>query len=211
MQQIIYFNSKPLYLVSQVSPEIEPYLHQKSTLFIDEFSEQAIKTMIYEMEQPNIYHGVFIYKDVAQLLSAFKQQFRVVLAGGGFIYNKKEEALLIFRKGKWDMPKGKLDEGEVLQQCAVREVKEETGLSNVQLVKPLCITYHTYREEDAILKESHWYLMTAAKETLTPQTEEHIERCDWVPFHLLNNYFHNMHASVKDVVNRGLEEVQNNQ
>jgi len=51
---------------------------------------------------------------------------------------------MIFRRGKWDLPKGKLDKGETLEQCAVREVREETGLKKIKLQSPLMTTYHTY-------------------------------------------------------------------
>jgi len=69
----------------------------------------------------------------------------------------------MFRRGKWDLPKGKLDAGETLEQCAVREVGEETGLSAIQLHSPLLITYHTYDENGKhILKETHWYRMSVS-------------------------------------------------
>ena len=108
--------------------------------------------------------------------------FQIIRAAGGLVFNEKEEALLIFRRGKWDLPKGKLDEGESLHECAVREVEEETGLKNVKLLSFLTTTYHTYEEDGKqILKESHWYRMEVkGKQTLTPQTEEDITDIRWV-------------------------------
>ena len=208
---IIYFNNKPLYLVTKISGEIEDYLHQKETLFIDELNEHTVRTMISELQQPQFYRGVFLHSNVDELLYAFKQHFTVIQAGGGLIYTDDGYVLLIFRRGKWDMPKGKLDEGETIEACALREVQEETGISKVALVKPITITYHTYHENDAyILKESHWFFMKAAsKENLTPQTEEDIEKCEWVSFTNLTPYIDNMHASVKDVLTKGIQQWEN--
>jgi 8-oxo-dGTP pyrophosphatase MutT (NUDIX family) len=108
--------------------------------------------------------------------------FQIIRAAGGLVFNDKGEALFIFRRGKWDLPKGKLDEGESLEQCAVREVQEETGLKNVVLKEFIITTYHTYEEEGKqVLKESHWYRMEVkGKQELIPQTEEDITDIRWV-------------------------------
>lgn len=108
--------------------------------------------------------------------------FRIIRAAGGLVFNEKGEALFIFRKGKWDLPKGKLDENEPLEACAVREVEEETGLKNVLLKEFLITTYHTYTENgQQILKESHWYRMEVkGKQELKPQIEEEITEIRWV-------------------------------
>ena len=116
---------------------------------------------------------------------------------------------MIFRRGKWDLPKGKLDPGESLETCAVREVQEETGVQDVVLEKPLVVTYHTYDESGKhILKESHWYLMqTEKEEELTPQQDEDIDLCIWVPLDELETYMHNTHPSIRDVIKAGLQHL----
>lgn len=105
----------------------------------------------------------------------------VIEAAGGLIFNAHQELLMIFRKGFWDLPKGKVDEGESLDECALREVNEETGLSNLKLVKYLTTTYHTYTlNGQVILKPSHWYLMEQwGQELLVPQAEEDITAIAW--------------------------------
>lgn len=206
MQKIIYFHNKPLFLVDAITKEVEEYLHHEETVFIDEFNAHTIKAMIYEMEQPQILRGVFLYADVEALLNSFKKKLSLVLAAGGFVYTDDKHLLLIFRRGKWDLPKGKLDEGEDLATCALREVKEETGLNNPRLEAPLCVTYHTYRQYgEHILKESHWYMMKSEKDAFTPQTDEDIEKCEWVPLDALASYMDNTHASILDVVKAGLK------
>jgi len=204
MQKKIYFNNKPLFLVDELTKEVEEYLHHEETVFIDEFNSHTVKAMIHEMEQPKIQRGVFLYSNIESLLNAFKKKFSFVQAAGGFVHTDDDAILLIYRRGKWDLPKGKLDDHEALQSCALREVKEETGLQHVQVEKPLTITYHTYRQfGNYILKESHWYLMKADPELLTPQTEEDIEKCEWVKIEKLASCMDNAHASIVDVVQAG--------
>ncbi|HJW15902.1 MAG TPA: NUDIX domain-containing protein [Flavisolibacter sp.] len=207
MQQIIYFNNKPLYLVSEISQEVEEFLHHEETVFIDEFNQHTVKAMIHEMEQPQIIRGVFLHHDINALLNAFKKKLHLIKAAGGFVYTEGHEVLMIFRRGKWDLPKGKLDEGEDLPTCAIREVREETGLETLEMDKPLAITYHTYHQfGEHIIKESHWYLIKSPKqETFKPQTEEDIERCEWVPVTALNIHLDNTHASIRDVVHAGVK------
>ncbi|HUC82176.1 MAG TPA: NUDIX domain-containing protein [Flavisolibacter sp.] len=199
----IYVRNKPLYLVSQVNGETEDYVHRPDTIFIDELNASAVKTMLQQLERDEYYQGVFLYEDVAAALEGFKHQLTVIQAAGGLVYTQDQKVLLIFRRGKWDMPKGKLDEGEDLETCAIREISEETGLQTLTLESPLQVTYHTYFEgEKHILKESHWYLVKGSeKEALAPQTDEDIERCKWVPFDQLETYKGNMHASIIDVLN----------
>lgn len=209
MQIKIYFNNKPLYLTDKITSETEDYLHRNDAVFIDEYSHSGVKTMIYELSLPEIYAGVFLYKDVEALLNTFKKEFTLIQAAGGFVYTG-EHLLLIFRRGKWDLPKGKLDEGETLEACAIREIQEETGVTGLILKEPLCITYHTYYQDGVhILKESHWYLIEAqGLQPFSPQTEEDIEQCEWVDFKELSKYMSNTHASIFDVVNAGLKKLK---
>jgi ADP-ribose pyrophosphatase YjhB (NUDIX family) len=105
-----------------------------------------------------------------------------IQAGGGLVLNEKGEVLFIFRRGKWDLPKGKLDPGETLEACALREVEEETGVDELKLIRFLLITEHEYEERGSvILKETHWYLMkTNSDQALVPQTEEDISELRWI-------------------------------
>ncbi|HEY0354771.1 MAG TPA: NUDIX domain-containing protein [Flavisolibacter sp.] len=206
----IYFNNKPLYLVSELNAELEEYLHHEDTVFIDDFNQHTVKAMIHEMEAPQIHAGVFKYDDVEALMKAFRKKLVVVQAAGGLVHTPTNEILLIHRRGKWDLPKGKLDPDEDLAVCAEREIKEETGLQKLKLEKPLLVTYHTYHEFGKhILKESHWFLFHSEKQaSFLPQVEEDIDRCEWVGTDQLATYMENTHASVLDVVNAGLKELR---
>ena len=198
----IYFGSKPLFLCDSISEEVEPYIHHDDAIFIDELNSHTIKTIIHEMQQPQVHAGVFFHSDLDALKQAFFKKFTLVTAAGGLVQNEKKEYLLIFRKGKWDLPKGKLDKGEKLEECAVREVEEETGLKEIILVKPLCVTYHTYHEGARfILKDSHWFSMNVrGPQQLLPQTEEEIHEVKWVKKTGLAGYMKDSYPSVADVL-----------
>ncbi|GAC1486123.1 MAG: hypothetical protein NVS1B13_13410 [Flavisolibacter sp.] len=125
------------------------------------------------------------------------------------IYSSDNKILFIYRRGKWDLPKGKLDPGEALAECAVREVREETGLEQVSVVREIHTSYHTYFEGGQhILKESHWFLMKGdSQEIFNPQLEEDITKCQWIPLTQLKNYLENTHASITDVTQLFLKAI----
>jgi 8-oxo-dGTP pyrophosphatase MutT (NUDIX family) len=198
----IYVRNKPLYIVEKLDGKIDEYLHRPETIFIDELNGAAVRTMLHELEKDEYYRGVLLYKSRESALEEFKKELTLIQAAGGIVFTKEGEVLMIFRRGKWDLPKGKLDEGEDLATCAIREIREETGIHGIKLLSPLHVTYHTYYEnEQHILKESHWFLVEAdQKEHLVPQTDEDIEECAWVPESEISTLKSNMHASIIDVV-----------
>ena len=198
----IYFDDKPLFLCDAVDETIEPFIHHDDAIFIDELDSHTVKSMIHEMQLEKIHAGVFFHPDLEELKKAFYKKFTLIEAGGGLVINEKEEILMIFRRGKWDLPKGKLDKGEKIEECAVREVEEETGLKDVKLIAPLLITYHTYHEGTRyILKESHWYTMKVkGEQKLTPQTEEEIHEVKWVSKKDAPNFYTDCYPSVIDVL-----------
>ena len=204
----IYFNEKPLFLCDNVDETIEPYLHHDDAVFIDELDSHTVKSMIHEMQADKVHAGVFFHADLETLKKAFIKKFTLIKAAGGLVLNENKEILMIFRRGSWDLPKGKLDDGESLEQCAIREVEEETGAKNVKLLSPLSITYHTYHEGARfILKESHWYTMAVAGEQkLIPQTEEDIQEIKWVAADKLTEYMKKSFPSVVDVLQLYLEK-----
>lgn len=205
MHTKIYFNDKPLFLTDSITPEIEPYIHHDDAVLIDEFSPGGIKSMIHEMRQDKVHAGIFLHNNVEELKKAFWKKFILIKAGGGLVVNEAGELLFIFRRGKWDLPKGKLDEGETLEACAVREIQEETGLRDVTLNKHLVNTWHTYDESGHhILKETSWYLLSAPQgQVLTPQTIEQITQIEWAKPSNVEKYVSNTFPAIVDVLKAG--------
>jgi 8-oxo-dGTP pyrophosphatase MutT (NUDIX family) len=116
---------------------------------------------------------------------------------------------MIFRRGKWDLPKGKLDEGETIEQCAVREVEEETGVRGIILGEKIDITRHEYFDQwinEEAIKETHWFKMTASLDAkLIPQMEEDITEIKWVKDDELKKCLENSYPTIVAIVAKGLK------
>lgn len=202
----IYFDDKPLFLCNDIDATIQPLIHHDDSIFIDELNAHTVKAMIHEMQQTQVHAGIFFHNDLEELIKAFRKKFSIVKAGGGVVFNENKEILLIFRKGKWDLPKGKLDKGETLESCAIRETEEETGLKNVEPGKILTTTYHTYHEGARYrLKVTDWFEMhVSGKQELSPQIKEDITEAKWVKPTDIGTYMNNSYASVQDVLQLAL-------
>lgn len=204
MHITIYFNDKPLFLTDTITDEIAPYAHHDDAVYMDELSAPGVNSMIHEMKQEKVHAGIYFHDDINQLKRAFWRKFILIQAAGGLVQNEDKAVLMMFRREKWDLPKGKMDPGETPAQSALREVQEETGLAEVTLGDPLVTTYHTY--DDAghhILKETFWFNMTAPKaQKLTPQLEEQITELVWADKKALEEYLKNTFPSVKEVLQK---------
>jgi 8-oxo-dGTP pyrophosphatase MutT (NUDIX family) len=127
-----------------------------------------------------------------------------IIAAGGIVQNENGEILLQLRKGKWDLPKGKLDVGESIEECAVREVEEETGLKNIRLGELIGTTLHFYNEKGKDFeKETFWYDMrVSGEQNLVPQIEEDILELKWVKERELSPYLKNTYDNIIDIVEK---------
>ena len=118
--------------------------------------------------------------DPDRCFAAFAAAFRLVEAAGGAVVNDRGERLMIYRNGRWDLPKGHWERGETIEACALREVREETGVA-ASIRRHLCDTLHCYQlRGEWEMKRTRWFEMAAAADaTLRPQTEEGIDRVCW--------------------------------
>lgn len=144
--------------------------------------------------------GIVLYcNNLNECWLNFKSQFKVQKAAGGKVLNDNNEVLFIYRFNKWDLPKGKLEKGEKIEDCAIREVEEECGITNLEIEKSLENTYHIFERKDkVILKITYWFLMnTDYKGKLTPQTEEGIEKVVFKNDIEINKALENTYENVK--------------
>ncbi len=132
----------------------------------------------------------------------FCAKHSLIVAAGGVVYNDKDQVLMIFRNKKWDLPKGKLEIGEDIEQCALREVEEECGVSNLKIVNKLQSTYHTYEDHgQSMLKQTYWFKMnTDCINELVPQTEEGITKVEWVHKKDIAKKLENSYTSIKELL-----------
>lgn len=130
---------------------------------------------------------------------------QIVRAAGGLVTNANQDVLVIFRRNKWDLPKGKIDPGEREEDCALREVSEETGLKHLELGDFLLVTHHHYEENGlSLIKETHWYRIASVKdEPLVPQTEEDITEIKWVGREGLDEIRQNTYPNILEVLKAG--------
>lgn len=178
----IYINETPLLLIS--NSELETAVYPRENVLITPYAgkKKFLLQYVDQIEKSKRFDAVVIHhNDVDELWDSFKSIFKEVKAGGGLVLNEDGKVLFIYRRGFWDLPKGKLDKGEDYKTAAVREVKEECGLVDLIREEGLLKTYHGFRNKDKkrILKVTKWYLMRTKDEKLVPQTEEDIEKAEW--------------------------------
>jgi len=150
---------------------------------------------------------VFLYhKDINKLWKVFKKKFPVIEAAGGLVERSDNKLLFIFRNNKWDLPKGGVEKKELIIDAARREVIEETGVADIIVQNQLSETYHIFKKGKRFrLKKTYWFKMTTTFMGKTnPQTEEGIERTEWVPKDkiqdILNDAFENIRMIVLEVL-----------
>lgn len=138
------------------------------------------------------------------MIDEFSCMFRFIEAAGGLVQNSKGEYLVIYRYNKWDLPKGKLEKNEEVRLAALREVSEETGISNIELLGHITDTFHTYKLGNAIvLKKTSWFSMKyVGNETLIPQESEDISIAKWLPKEQVDEITSNTYDTIRQVFSK---------
>jgi 8-oxo-dGTP pyrophosphatase MutT (NUDIX family) len=173
-------------------------------MIVEYTSGKELKKAYKKFEGNDRYGKLVFWSDKADTRwkKDFYQLFTRIDAAGGLVKNEKGEILFIFRLGKWDLPKGKLDGNESPEEAATREVKEETGLTGLKVSGFLSSTFHIYkRKGKKILKQTWWFEMKAkSTQSLVPQTEEDITEARWIPVAELGSVLANTYGSIRDLV-----------
>ena len=179
----IYINETPIFLTSTKDSTIIDVEGKNHIRARYNRRKKGLFSYIDLLEKNGSFDFIILYDDdVKRLYKDFKSIYKTIKAAGGVVTNDKGETLLIFRRSHWDLPKGKIEEGEKKKVAAIREVQEETGLKEVILGAALGKTYHTYkdRKNRRVLKLTYWYSMQTTDSQLIPQTEEDIEEAVFV-------------------------------
>ncbi|MDP4162603.1 MAG: NUDIX domain-containing protein [Bacillota bacterium] len=196
----VFINHKTIFLTQEISDlklEVEDVLahpHSKSAL-IDEYhrfinNPFALRLYLHEPDHPN------------QLYRDFLSMFVKIEAAGGLVLNSSGQFLFIFRYGKWDLPKGKIEPFEKKNEAALREVEEETAIGDLAIIHPLIRTRHLYEEKrKQCMKLTWWYFMKTSTQSLpVPQSEEGITKAQWIDRDNLNEVMKNTYPSIIEVI-----------
>jgi 8-oxo-dGTP pyrophosphatase MutT (NUDIX family) len=195
----VYYDDRVIVLSSKIPKSFD----KDSGLFYKYWDKMELLELLNAFEKFVHIQTLYIqHEREDELFEIVKSFFTIVEAAGGIVYNSDSQILLIFRRGKWDLPKGKIEKGEFYKQAALREVQEECGLKQIETGMHLFDTYHTYIQDNVkILKRTVWYEMfLKADETPVPQTSEDIVEVKWFDYENLAEVMKNTYASLKDMI-----------
>ncbi|MGB3152800.1 MAG: NUDIX hydrolase [Maribacter sp.] len=187
----VFVNELPLILTNKLSETAngEYFLLNQSSIL------GAIKALKKKkLTEAYIYHP-----NHEEILKKFTKEIPLVVAAGGVVTNEKGKVLFIYRNDKWDLPKGKLDKGESIEDCAIREVMEETGVQGLRIENFLRTTYHVFNNNGTpTLKQVHWYAMkTEFSGKLKPEKKEGIVKVKWKGPAKIQKALQNSYANIK--------------
>ncbi|HLP94236.1 MAG TPA: NUDIX domain-containing protein [Saprospiraceae bacterium] len=205
----IYHNGRPVFITSPEGAQELGYVADRFThvmLYVGK--RKLIKNYLDLLDKNRQIKAVVLYHpDVEMLWQEFQACFKVQEAAGGYVLNEQKKLLVFYRRGSWDLPKGKIDPGETPEQAAVREVQEETGIQNIRLGSFLSHTYHTFEQKDKrILKKTWWYHMDTTDTQVVPQTEEDIEEIIWVDPSQWLQTEPEVYPNIQEVIRLGSQE-----
>jgi len=193
----VYFANRPVVFINESdSPAVQPGCEvivsqgKADTMLIESAIDRGAKLIYLKC------------RDVEWSWQQFAAQFLLIRAAGGVVTNDRGEVLFIYRLEKWDLPKGKVEDGEELDLAAIREVEEECSIHKLLLVSHLLTTYHTYSlKGEQVLKSTDWFLMKHdGNDQPHPQAIEGITEARWIPKHEWGLVHSNTFPSVIDVL-----------
>ena len=187
----VFVNHKPIVLTTIVSKETNFKNYLLKTVNIGKVIRELNSTSLAEVR--------LIGKHKDKLLKHFLKKLPNVIAGGGKVYNPNGDILFIYRNDKWDLPKGKSEAKETIDQTAIREVEEETGVKGLEVIKPLEMTYHIFKRNGKHkIKITYWFEMKTTYEgRLEPEEKEGITKAEWLNPEQTQKALKNSYANIK--------------
>lgn len=187
----VFVNDKPILLTTNVEKEDGFKNYLLSSVHIGKVIKQLNSSKLKEVR--------LIGKNDNKLIKKFLKLLPNVIAGGGKVYNEKGDILFIYRNSKWDLPKGKVEKNETIENTALREVEEETGVRGLEIIKPLDTTYHIFKRHGKYkIKITYWFAMkTKFDGILQPQQNEGITKVEWLSPLETKKALENSYANIK--------------
>ncbi|MCA5003665.1 NUDIX hydrolase [Sphingobacterium bovistauri] len=193
----IYMNQS-LLILADFAPKIKKNIQ---TIGLQEIDLEKLFNISSKNQQITY---LFVHQDIQSIFKKLLLEVKIIYAAGGLVQNGDGDYLFIHRLGKWDLPKGKVDEGEKMREAAVREVEEECGIKVDYLGDKVATTYHTYiMRGKFVLKQTKWYNMGVNKiPKLIPQAEEDITEAVWLNKKDLKNVEENTYPLIQDILSK---------
>jgi 8-oxo-dGTP pyrophosphatase MutT (NUDIX family) len=197
----IYVNEKPIILADKDNNRLQHKIDD-GFLFFDGNTNVDFSKIVNDLKNGETKGVVILQKELNELKKSFFDSFEIIEAAGGIVLNELKELLFIYRNGKWDIPKGKLETGETVEYCAKREVEEETGVSNLNFKRKIGETYHIYTEKGKnILKVCYWFYFTCdGVHNIAAQEEEGITEVKWIATKDIKKPMENTYENIKNIL-----------
>lgn len=195
----IHFNQSAIYILQP--SEIESYKNS-SFLTSKEINVDITYHLLSNFLEGKIEPLIIAHDNPKFVVEKLKQKLTYIEAAGGVVQNEFNEILIIDRLNKYDLPKGKCEPDESIEQTALREVEEECGVTDLQIVEQLLSTYHIYKHKQRhILKQTYWFRMKTHKQKLTPQKAENIRSAQWMGANRKNEILANTYPTLESHIN----------
>ena len=192
----VFFNESLLTFDIESKPEAKNILFHHESQFDEAF---------HLLSNTDVKHINIFNEDIKSVWKCFINYFKVIKAAGGIVHNTEDEILFIYRLGKWDLPKGKIEEGESIEESAIREIEEECSITSLSINHFLTPTYHIYYQKEYIIKETFWFdVQYNGNEMPQPQVEEGIEKVIWVNKNETEELMKNSYPNIKLLVEKYL-------
>jgi 8-oxo-dGTP pyrophosphatase MutT (NUDIX family) len=220
----IFINEKTIFIHSRQSTVDSPLSTVQSQKSEVRSKTSELKPLIYKYTDntdlhktienfatdPKLFTLYIFSNEEKKVLKKIINSYTLIKAAGGIVKNLKNEILFIFRKNRWDLPKGKaewrMENGEWRMEkkklTAIREVEEECGLKGVEILRKLSPTYHMYTIKGVwVMKKTYWYEMLYSDDkTPIPEEKEGITKIQWFKENEISEVYQNTFQSIHELV-----------